>query len=181
MYFILKYDIQKKKDDEAEFSKIEEEDSPVQLKDLLKKDKDAFAIYKALLDLRVYNDNSYDTSLMRYMEFLNLKDMILYSNSENVRGLYETTDMKIDSCLNELLVVSKNTSDEDSLRIQSAVRKLYKILYGVHMLEIKVHLKEQWKTKEITNTSFPITLEDTKVRGNILTDHRNYNLYYSVY
>ena len=50
MYFILKYDIQKKKDDEAEFSKIEEEDSPVQLKDLLKKDKDAFAIYKALLD-----------------------------------------------------------------------------------------------------------------------------------
>ena len=77
-----------------------------------------------MLDLRVYNDNSYDTSLMRYMEFLNLKDMILYSNSENLKGLYETTDMKIDSCLNELLVVSKNRSDEDSLRIQSAVRNI---------------------------------------------------------
>ena len=181
MYFILKYDIQKKKKDEAEFSKIDEDESPIQLKELLKKDKEAFAVYKSLLDLRIYNDNSYDTSLMRYMEFLNLKDMILYSNSENLKGLYETTDMKIESCLNELLVVSKNTSDEDSLRIQSAVRKLYKILYSVHMLEIKIHLKEQWKKKEITNTSFPITLEDTKVKGNILTDHRNYNLHYSVY
>ena len=181
MYFILKYDIQKKKKDEADFSKIDEDESPVQLKELLKKDKDAFAIYKELLDLRPFNDNSYDTSLMRYMEFLNLKEMILYSNSENLKGLYETTDMKIDSCLNELLVVSKNTSDEDSLRIQSAVRKLYKIFHGVHMLEIKIHLKEQWKNKEITNTSFPITLEDTKVKGNILTDHRNYNLHYSVY
>ena len=83
MYFILKYDIQKKKETETEFSKIEGEDSPIQLKELLQKDKDAFEIYKALLDLRVYNDISYDTSLMRYMEFLHLKDMILYSNSEN--------------------------------------------------------------------------------------------------
>jgi hypothetical protein len=181
MYFILKYDIQKKKKEEEEFANIDEEDSPVQLKELLNEDKDAFAIYKALLDLRIYNDISYDTSLIRYMEFLHLKNMILHSNSENLKGLYETTDMKIDSCLNELLVVSKNVSDEDSLRIQSAVRKLYKILHGVHMLEIKIHLKEQWRTKEITNTSFPITLEDTKVKGNILTDHRNYNLHYSVY
>ena len=82
-------------------------DSPVQLKELLKKDKGSICCIQILLDLRVYNDNSYDTSLMRYMEFLNLKDMILYSNSENLKGLYETTDMKIDSCLNELLVVEK--------------------------------------------------------------------------
>ena len=181
MYFILKYDIQKKKETETEFSKIEGEDSPIQLKELLQKDKDAFEIYKALLDLRVYNDLSYDTSLMRYMEFLHLKDMILYSNSENMKGLYETTDIKIDSCLNELLVISKNVSDEDSLRIQSAVRKLYKIFNGVHMLEIKIYLKEKWHNQEITNTSFPITFEDTKVKGNVLTDHRNYNLHYSVY
>ena len=71
----MKYDIQKKKKDEEEFSKIDEDESPVQLKELLKKDKEAFAIYKALLDLRIYNDNSYDTSLMRYMEFLNYIDI----------------------------------------------------------------------------------------------------------
>ena len=45
----------------------------------------------------------------------------------------------------------------------------------------QIYLKDKWDNQEITNTSFPITFEDTKVKGNILTDQRNYNLHYSVY
>jgi hypothetical protein len=180
VYFILQYDIRKKKQKEQEFEDYSEYEAPILLKDLLKKDKDAFDIYKNLLDLRYYNDILFDNSVVRYVEFLYLKDLILHGNSENVRGLYETCDTKIDLCLNELLAVSKNISDEDSLRIQSGVRKLYRLFYEIHMLEIIIYLKKIWKSSEITVNSFPINFETTAVKGDVTKDPF-YNQHYSVY
>lgn len=180
IYFILKYDIQKKKVADKQFSDYNKDEAPKLLQELLYYDKDAFSIYKHILDLRTYNDDSYDNSLTRYIEFMRIKNQILTSNSENMRGLYETCEMKIDLCLNELLAVSKNVSDEDSLRIQSAVRKLYRLFYETHMLEIKIYLKKVWRTNEITFTSFPISFETTKVKGDITKDSL-YNQHYSVY
>ena len=194
IYFIMKYDIYTKKEEDIKLNTYtnthtngdntngnnSSDEPPTIFPNLLEKDKEAFQVYKDILDLRVYNDNSYDTSMVRYMEFMDIKDLIIHSNSENMKGLYETTEMKIELCLNDLLTVSKNVSDEDSLRIQSAVRKLYKRLYGLHMLEIKIHLKKVWKENEITVTSFPITLENTKIKGDITTD-KYYSEHYSVY
>ena len=45
---------------------------PKLLQELLKKDRDAFDIYKKLLDLRYYNELSFDNSVARYIEFLEL-------------------------------------------------------------------------------------------------------------
>lgn len=188
LYILLKSKITQKKEEEKEFQNINEDliDDDhnnmvsIRLKELLNEDKYIFDIYKSLLDLRTYNDVSYDTSLTRYLEFMKIKKLILHSNSANLKGLYETLDIKTDLCLNELLTVSKNVSDENSIRIQSAVRKIYKQIYGKHILEIKIYLKKKWDTEEITVNSFPMSFEDTKVRGNILTT-KHFNEHYSVY
>ena len=97
-----------------------------------------------------------------------------------MRGLYETCDTKIDLCLNELLSVSKNVDDEDSLRIQSGVRKVYRLFHEIHMLEITIYLKKLWKNSEITVTSFPVSFETSKVKGDVTKDPF-YNQHYSVY
>lgn len=180
VYFILQYDILKKIKKEEQFENYDTYEAPKLLQDLLKKDKDAFDIYKHLLDLRYYNEISFDNSVARYMDFLHLKDLILLGNSENIRVLYETCDTKIDLCLNELLSVSKNVDDEDSLRIQSGVRKLYRLFHEIHMLEITIYLKKIWKTSEITVMSFPVSFETSKVKGDVTKDPF-YNQHYSVY
>ena len=180
VYFILKYDIRKKIKKEELFGNYDAYEAPKLLQELLKKDRDAFDIYKNLLDLRYYNELSFDNSVARYIEFLELKDFILLGNSENMRGLYETCDTKIDLCLNELLSVSKNVDDEDSLRIQSGVRKVYRLFHEIHMLEITIYLKKLWKNSEITVTSFPVSFETSKVKGDVTKDPF-YNQHFSVY
>jgi hypothetical protein len=76
--------------------------------------------------------------------------------------------------------VSKNVDDEDSLRIQSGVRKVYRLFYEIHMLEITIYLKKLWKNSEITVTSFPVSFETSKVKGDVTKDPF-YNQHYSVY
>jgi hypothetical protein len=194
-YLFINSDIKKKKKQEAEFIKYDGQENQNQnqelpksattefsdkMKKLLKKDRQAFKIYKDLLDLRIYNDISFDNSLTRYLDFLEIKELLLQSDSINTKGMYETLELKINLCLNELLSVSKNVGDEDSLRLQSGVRKLYRFLYAEHMLEIRVFLKKKWKENEITIHSYPYSLKMSEVQPSNL-ESKYYSENYSVY
>ena len=186
LYVILKYDIFKKKKETKKLLNFGNEylkndiNKFRDLKLLYKNDLDAFKIYKDLIDLYPYNSSSFKESIQRYNEFIKIKKLILESGSINLKNLYETLDIKINYCLNELLAVSKNSTDEDLIRIQSAITMLYKHIYNKHMVEVHVFLKEKWDNEEIKNYSFPFKYKMTTVKPSYL-ETKYYSENYSVY